>query len=176
MGTATVASPTEPFRDAIDEGVNGLLASTTDEWIDAMNRLLTDELLRERIGHRARRDALVRWSPQRQGERYLALLERSVARLQEGPSARSAPWSPVVIDEAVREHAIDPYFDDGPRSVQRWWHRVRATNRAARSRLRGFVHRLRVSVERDGMAGTASKVPGVFARLRARVQARVRRR
>ena len=38
--TVTVASPTDPFRDAVDPGVNGLLAAGADEWVAAVDGLL----------------------------------------------------------------------------------------------------------------------------------------
>ena len=46
--TPTVASPTEPFREAIaPAGVDdGLLAATPEEWVEAIDRLLVDDDLR----------------------------------------------------------------------------------------------------------------------------------
>jgi glycosyltransferase involved in cell wall biosynthesis len=176
VATPTIASPTEPFRDAIEDGVNGLLASTTEEWTAAIELLLTDELKRARIGQRARRDALVRWSPHLQGERYLALLERSVARVRDGRSSRTSDWSSVVIDEAMRHHRIDPYFDGGRRGVEPWLRTAHGLGRTTWARMRGFVHRLRASIHRDGFTGTAAKLPRALARLRARIVARIRRR
>src|SRR5262249_47955741 len=71
--TPTVASPTEPFRDAITDSVNGLLAQSEDEWFAAIDGLLRDPLRRRRMGSRARRDVLLRWSPHLQAHRYLAV-------------------------------------------------------------------------------------------------------
>jgi glycosyltransferase involved in cell wall biosynthesis len=176
VATPTIASPTEPFRDTIEDGVNGLLASTTDEWTVAIERLVTDELERARIGQRARRDALVRWSPHLQGERYLALLERSVTRVRDGRSTRTSDWSPVVVDEAVRHHRIAPYVDGGRRGVEPWLRTAHVLGHTTWARLRGFVRRLRASVHRDGFTGTAAKVPRAIARLRTRVVAKLRRR
>src|SRR5262249_5567024 len=92
--TPTVASHTAPFRDAIVDGVSGVLAGTEDEWFKAIDGLLRDPVRRRRMGSRARRDALLRWSPPLQARRYLALLERA----RSGPAARArrvaiqAPW------------------------------------------------------------------------------------
>ena len=44
VGTPTVASPTEPFREAIEHGRNGLLATTPDDWVAAIDALLTDRV------------------------------------------------------------------------------------------------------------------------------------
>ena len=52
-GTPTIASPTEPFREAIADGVNGVLVTTEQEWTDAIARLLIDVNERERLGSRA---------------------------------------------------------------------------------------------------------------------------
>ena len=49
-GTPTIASPTEPFREAIADGVNGVLVTTEQEWTDAIARLLIDVNERERLG------------------------------------------------------------------------------------------------------------------------------
>ena len=59
VATPTVASPSQPFREAVDPGANGLLAAGEQEWVDALDRLLGDVALRRRLGDRARRDALL---------------------------------------------------------------------------------------------------------------------
>jgi glycosyltransferase involved in cell wall biosynthesis len=67
VATPTVASPTQP-------GVDGLLAADEDEWVAQLTQLLADPSLRRRIGERARREALLRYSPYTQGQRYLDIL------------------------------------------------------------------------------------------------------
>src|SRR5690606_18354725 len=42
VGTPTIATPTQPFREAIEPGVTGLLATTHDEWVEALGRLVDD--------------------------------------------------------------------------------------------------------------------------------------
>jgi hypothetical protein len=109
--TPTVASPTEPFRDALADGVNGLLARTEDDWFAAIDGLLRDPLRRRRMGSRARRDALLGWSPHLQARRYLGLLE--TARSWPAERARrlaSYPrWEPVVHDDPLVPHGLEPY-------------------------------------------------------------------
>ena len=61
----TIATPTEPFRQAIRDGETGLLASQEFEWVDAMMRLLDDAALRARMGRAAYHDVLWRYGPQR---------------------------------------------------------------------------------------------------------------
>ena len=118
-GTPTVASPTEPFREAVNPGVNGMLAAKPEEWVDALDLLIADEATRHRLGNRARRDALLRWSPYLQGERYLAILEeatRQVAAPAAAPS-RASRWESVVLDEPFAPTTLEPY--ELPRNERR---------------------------------------------------------
>lgn len=70
----TIATPTEPYRAVIRHGHNGMLARTEEEWESAIQVLLGDEGLRRRLGRRARRDALLEFSPYRQAERLMDIL------------------------------------------------------------------------------------------------------
>ncbi|WP_420751054.1 glycosyltransferase [Rhodococcus sp. O3] len=97
--TPVVATPTQPFRDAIDHGRTGFLASTTDEWITSLTTLLEDLSVRRYVGSQARREALLRWSPHLQGEIYLAnLLDAAELVLRDGPRTQS-DWTPVADSE-----------------------------------------------------------------------------
>jgi glycosyltransferase involved in cell wall biosynthesis len=152
--TPTVASPTEPFRDAIDDGRNGLLAADEDEWVAAMTRLLDDETLRTRLGQRARRDALLRWSPHLQGRRYLDILERSRSRPPDEVASPSQ-WIPVVVHETPRRHRLDPYG-----------HRVeRKTRVAFRDTALVARRRLRIGLETHGVAGAIARIPRAVIRM-----------
>lgn len=106
VATPTIASPTEPFRDAIEPAASGVLATTPEEWHTAIATLLTDEVERRRLGARARREALLRWSPHLQGRRYLALLERVAARPR---VVRPSNWVPVALDEPPMPVTLEPY-------------------------------------------------------------------
>jgi glycosyltransferase involved in cell wall biosynthesis len=109
--TPTVASSTEPFRDAIMHGDNGLLAADLDDWVACLDHLVEDEQERKRLSHRARRDALLRWSPHLQGHRYLDLLERARAHVAGGRPLRASAWEPLVLDEPVEPAPcpLEPY-------------------------------------------------------------------
>lgn len=111
--TPTVASPTEPFREAIKHGVNGLLATTHDEWVDALDSLVRSETDRARIGRRARRDALLRWSPHRQADRYLEILHTAQALVASGRVERPhSGFVAVALDEPPLPVALTPYGPD----------------------------------------------------------------
>jgi hypothetical protein len=140
--TPTVASPTEPFCEAIRVGENGVLASSPDEWHDAIAALLADDAWRKRIGARARRDALLRWSPHLQGRRYLALLERVAAYPRQ---LRETTWEPVALDEPPMHVRLEPYdLPAGWDGAHRRTPRILSPRRVAR----GAARRLRAAAAR----------------------------
>jgi glycosyltransferase involved in cell wall biosynthesis len=101
--TPTVASPTEPFREAVEDGVSGLLALDGTAWRDSLEALLSDDLLRRGIGVRARREALLDYTSKLQGRRYLDVLERAAA------GARTTIWVPVALDEPFMPIDLEAY-------------------------------------------------------------------
>ena len=108
--TPTVASPTEPFRAAIDPGVSGLLAATPAEWSAAVASLLDDHVLRARLGTRARREALLTLSPHLQAVRYLQVLADTHERVRrDGPRRPPPGWLAEVVGEPWRPHPLEPY-------------------------------------------------------------------
>ncbi|MDC3316424.1 glycosyltransferase family 4 protein [bacterium] len=67
-GIPVVASPVGANKDIVDHGVNGFLASTDEEWVDAVGTLLADEKLRREMGAAGRRKvekhySLQAWTP-----------------------------------------------------------------------------------------------------------------
>jgi glycosyltransferase involved in cell wall biosynthesis len=54
-GKPVVASPVGVNREIVVEGVNGFLASTQKEWVDALLRLKENPALRRTMGERGRR-------------------------------------------------------------------------------------------------------------------------
>jgi GT2 family glycosyltransferase len=59
----TVASPTHPYSTAINQGVNGFLADTPEEWEKCLMDLVFDSRLREQLGRRAYFHAIAKYSP-----------------------------------------------------------------------------------------------------------------
>jgi glycosyltransferase involved in cell wall biosynthesis len=109
VATPTVASATEPFRDAIEHGVSGLLAESLDEWGAALDLLITDRRARRLMGERARREALLRWSPHLQGQRFLDVMREA----QEWPALAAARpsngWENAIADEPFEPSVLDRY-------------------------------------------------------------------
>ncbi|NNH08334.1 glycosyltransferase [Cellulomonas fimi] len=112
VATPTVASPTQPFRESIVDGVTGHLASDHDEWVAALERVLTDEHHRTLVGTRARRSALLRWAPARQGHRYLEILQDAARAVAAQPERRESTWQPVADDEPYS--AADAWVEQYP--------------------------------------------------------------
>ncbi len=188
--TPTVASPTEPFRRAIVDPdhlggssgskrdpsaavTTGRLAATPAEWVAAMSELLDDESTRARIGAAARRQALLEWSPARQGQRYLDILTTVV---EAGPrSDRSSSWTPVTTDEPPLVVELEPYAT--PTAADRRGGTTAIPGLAAlgdlwsksRARATDLAQRGVASVRADGVAATAAKVG---ARIEGRLQTR----
>jgi len=61
-GLPVVAAAVGVNREIIQDGVNGFLASTDDEWVEKIERLLGDAGLRARLGEEGRRTIEARYS------------------------------------------------------------------------------------------------------------------
>ncbi|MBA3832468.1 MAG: glycosyltransferase [Chthoniobacterales bacterium] len=63
LGVPLVASRIDPFRDAISDGEDGLLAASESDWMRALSSLIEQPEQRRFIGERAREIVLRRHSP-----------------------------------------------------------------------------------------------------------------
>ena len=68
-GIPVIASPVGVNTDIVQHGVNGFLASTPSEWRDAIEQLLRDPALRQRMGEAGRKTVEERYSIQVHGPR-----------------------------------------------------------------------------------------------------------
>lgn len=78
-GAATVMSPVGVNTSIIDDGENGLLASTEEEWFVALSRLIDDATLRRRLAANGRATVVDGYSVARWRERFCSALTESCA-------------------------------------------------------------------------------------------------
>jgi glycosyltransferase involved in cell wall biosynthesis/GT2 family glycosyltransferase len=78
-GVPTIASPTQPFRDAIRDAETGLLAANDDDWQRCLTKLIADPELRRRMADAAYRDVLWLYGPERRRLLATQLLNESLA-------------------------------------------------------------------------------------------------
>ena len=60
----TVASPTDAFRWAIQDGFNGFLATSEDEWYECLRKLIEDPELRKTMAQRAHEHVMKYYMPE----------------------------------------------------------------------------------------------------------------
>jgi glycosyltransferase involved in cell wall biosynthesis len=75
LGAAAVVSPVGASAKLVENGVNGFLATTEEEWYSILRRLILDADLRHRIGQNARETIERRYSVQVWAPQFLNMLE-----------------------------------------------------------------------------------------------------
>jgi glycosyltransferase involved in cell wall biosynthesis len=71
LGVATIMSPVGVNTQIIQDGVNGFLASTVEEWVDKISLLVDDVKLRKKLGTAGRQTVLDNYSAHSQKKNYL---------------------------------------------------------------------------------------------------------
>jgi O-antigen biosynthesis protein len=79
QGIPTVASNVGHFAETLRDGETGLLAETSEQFENALRRLLDDPELRGSIGKNARREVMENWSPRSTASKYIRALESVLA-------------------------------------------------------------------------------------------------
>ncbi|MGQ0433337.1 MAG: glycosyltransferase family 4 protein [Microthrixaceae bacterium] len=79
LGVPVVASPVGVNTEIVEDGVNGLLASTEDEWVEAIKRLAAGPGLRRRLADAGRTTVVERYSGQGWAPRFLEVLEKAAS-------------------------------------------------------------------------------------------------
>ena len=145
--TPTVASPTQPFREAIRNGETGFLAETVDEWKAHILALVDDAGLRSRIGSTARQEALLTRSPAIQGEEAETILREAWVHVGKHGHRTQSTFPPVTRDETFTPLAagVEPYLLESGPAVR--------SGRAKRA-----LRQVAASVRHDGLRVTASKI------------------
>lgn len=80
LGVSTVATKIGMNVKIIEEGHNGFLVNTDDEWIGTIKRLIGDVALRKKIGLNGIRKIEDRYSIEANKSRYFAILDRLTNR------------------------------------------------------------------------------------------------
>lgn len=75
LAIPTVAAPVGVNNDIIKNGVNGLLAKTTDEWLSQLEVLITDRELRSKLGIEGRKTIEKAYSVEANEARFLSLFQ-----------------------------------------------------------------------------------------------------
>ena len=73
FGIPTIMSPVGVNADIIQDGENGMLASTTEEWVAKLSQLIDDAALRQRIGEAGRQTVLKDFSVEANKEKWLSV-------------------------------------------------------------------------------------------------------
>jgi len=76
----TVISPVGVNRDIIHDGENGFLASSDDEWVEKLTRLMEDATLRRRLGRAGRQTVESNYSAAIQAPRLAQVFQRAHQR------------------------------------------------------------------------------------------------
>jgi glycosyltransferase involved in cell wall biosynthesis len=79
LAIPTVMSPVGVNSKIIEDGRNGLLASSHDEWVDKLSELVESAELRRRLGAAGRETVVQEYSVESQKQRYLEFLAQLVA-------------------------------------------------------------------------------------------------
>jgi glycosyltransferase involved in cell wall biosynthesis len=80
LAIPTVCSPVGVNAEIIQDGVNGLLATTEDEWVEKLTKLLHDPELRARLGDAGRKTVETKYSAAVHAPRVYEILRSVVAR------------------------------------------------------------------------------------------------
>lgn len=79
----TVAVRNQTFSEAITDGVDGFLASNTDEWVEKLSKLIESENLRSEMGKMARKTALERYTTKNsRNEEYYSFLRKRIEEIK----------------------------------------------------------------------------------------------
>jgi glycosyltransferase involved in cell wall biosynthesis len=78
--TPTIMSPVGVNTEIIQHGKNGLLASTTDEWVAALRQLIDNAAARKQMGRAGRETVVSQFSVLSERSHYLQLFEEVLAQ------------------------------------------------------------------------------------------------
>lgn len=120
VSVPTVASPTGPFRRAIEHGKTGLLAISADDWFNCFDRLVRDPQLRARLARAAYHSALARFGPLQRSVQFGAVIDQLQGGLRgERGFALLSRWvnAPVALPKIYPSEQIFAWHAGGEAAV-----------------------------------------------------------
>ena len=91
VGVPCVASPVGIIPELIQDGINGFLAHSEEEWIEKLSRLIDDPTLRSRMGEKARATIAERYSGRVWAQNVATILREAAGKAGESAIHFSAP-------------------------------------------------------------------------------------
>jgi glycosyltransferase involved in cell wall biosynthesis len=86
VGIPAVVSPVGANREIVAHAVTGFHAASAADWVETLDRLLADAVLRQRLGLAARESVRLRYSAESQAPRVAEILRSVASRNGRGPS------------------------------------------------------------------------------------------
>jgi glycosyltransferase involved in cell wall biosynthesis len=84
FGVPTIATATQTFREAIENGVDGFVAATPAEWKDCLEQLVKSATLRKTMGEQARKKVLSQYvTTNTKNSLYYQYLSRKIAKKED---------------------------------------------------------------------------------------------
>jgi glycosyltransferase involved in cell wall biosynthesis len=78
LAIPTIMSPVGVNNEIIEDGVNGFLAKTNEDWFVSLSKLIESEELRKEFGRKAKKTIEERYSVSSQKEKYLTQFEKLI--------------------------------------------------------------------------------------------------
>lgn len=78
MEIPTIMSPVGVNTEIVNHGENGFLASTNEEWVDSLSKLIESETLRKDFGTKGRQTVIEKYSIESQKKYYLAYINELI--------------------------------------------------------------------------------------------------
>lgn len=78
LSIPAVMSPVGVNSEIIQDGINGFLADSSDEWVEKLSRLIESPGLRQQLGEAARKTVLEHYSVESQKNNYLNAFEKAL--------------------------------------------------------------------------------------------------
>lgn len=80
LGIPTLMSPVGVNQTIVEDGVNGFLPATTEQWVERLSQLIESRALREQVGRAGQATVEAQYSVNAWRERYVGLFKRLVAQ------------------------------------------------------------------------------------------------